>query len=168
MIPKTCLHEEHETMLQVQDELAEKYKYKALPPLFSMMQREEYETYMPDIFRNYNGEPVYTLKGICICKKLTNRIYVCGDYGIFLEADKEDMLLNNLQIKKGQEYRIYDPQFIPHVKYHWMTTKDNSDIKIYYQQKTVDYADYLIGKYYFSPYEATIKNHKNSQEGDKK
>lgn len=48
------------------------------------------------------------------------------------------------------------PQFSERVKYHWLTTKDDSGIKIYFPKRRVDYADYLPGKYYFSPYEAVV------------
>ena len=155
MIPQTSIHNAHTTMLQVQEELAEKYKYKALPPLLSILQREEYEKYFPEELRNYDG-PLCTTKGTCICRKLTDRKYVCGDYGIYLEADRENMVLENVCIQKGQEFRITDPQYSEHVKYHWYTAKDTSGIKIYLQQRTVDYADYRPGMYYFSPYEIRI------------
>lgn len=76
---------------------------------------------------------------------------------VFLEANREDMVLNNLKIKEGQEFRINDKRYSEHIKYYWYRPITGSDVKIYYQQKTVDYADYLVGKYYFSPYEVTTR-----------
>lgn len=145
-------------MLKKQEELAQIYKYKPLPPLFSFMQRQEYEDELPEEFKTYTAEtPVYSLSGELICTKLTSRVYVCGDYGIFLEADIENMCLNNLKVQPGQEYRIDDKRYSDNIKYHWYTMKTGKPVKIYYQQKEVDYADYKIGKYYFSPYEVTTK-----------
>lgn len=144
------------TMLEKQKELANIYKYKPLPPLLSFMQRQEYEDNLPDEFRNYKqNTPIYSKSGILICNKLVSRIYVCGDYGIFLEANREDMVLCNLKVKEGQEYRIHDKRYSENIKYYWYSPITGNDVKIYYQQKTVEYADYLVGKYYFSPYEVT-------------
>lgn len=158
IIQATEIHKQHETMLQVQEELAQQYKYKPLPPILSILQRKEYEAYIPEEFRAYvDGTSIYTMKGTIICTGLTKRIYVCGDYGIFLEAEEKNMVHKNIMIKHGQEYRIYEQRFSERVKYHWLTAKDNSGIKIYFQQKTVDYADYIPGMYYFSPYECTVK-----------
>ena len=43
------------------------------------------------------------------------------------------------------------------VKYLWLTIKDNSCIKIYYQKKSVDYADYKPGMLYVSVHEVFDK-----------
>ena len=65
------------------------------------------------------------------------------------------MVLCNLKVKEGQEYRIDDKRYSENIKYYWYSPITGNDVKIYYQQKTVEYADYLVGKYYFSPYEVT-------------
>lgn len=78
---------------------------------------------------------------------------VIGDYGAFIEIDKKDMIKENIKIKEGEEYRIYDTRYSNNVKYFWYTTKDNSNIKIYYQRRKVNYADYKIDKYYVSVHE---------------
>jgi len=59
----------------------------------------------------------------------------------------------NICVQKGQEYRINDDNYKNNVKYHWLTCKDNSNIKIYFQQKPVNYADYKPFMYYISPFE---------------
>jgi hypothetical protein len=38
-----------------------------------------------------------------------------------------------------------------------MVPKDYSNIKIYYQQGTVSYADYKVGMFYFDPGEVILK-----------
>lgn len=58
------------------------------------------------------------------------------------------VVMKNLTIKKGQEYRAYDTQYKDSVKYLWLTAKDKSDIKIYGQRKPVTYADYKPGMLY--------------------
>ena len=144
-------------MLKRQAVLAEQYKYKPLPPLFSMQQRQEYLDNLPEEYKSYHGQPLYSKSGLMICRNLTDRTFVCGDYGIFLEADEENMCLENIKVKEGQEYRINDERYSSNVKYIWYTPKTGSEVKIYFQQKTVDYADYKVGKYYFSPYEVILK-----------
>lgn len=141
-----------------QEKLAQEYKYKPLPPLFSILQQQEYLDNIPDEFKNYiPNTPVYSKSGIKICSSLTDRVFVCGDYGVFLEANEANMLLENITVKPGEEYRIDDARYRQHAKYEWLCPSDLSDVKIYHQLKTVTYADYQVGKYYFSPYEVTVK-----------
>lgn len=40
-----------------------------------------------------------------------------------------------------------------HVKYLWLTADDNSDVKVYDQKRSVEYADYKPGMLYVSVYE---------------
>ena len=143
-------------MLKKQEDLSLQYKYKSLPPIISILQRQEYEDNLPIEWKNYQGQDIYSLDGVHICRGLTGRIYVCGDYGIFLEADTKDIVFENIIIKPGEEYRINDLRYSEHVKYHWYIPTIGYETKIYFQQKTVTYADYLPGKWYFSPYEVKI------------
>lgn len=39
----------------------------------------------------------------------------------------------------------------------WLTAKDGSGVKIYFQKNTVSYADYRTGKLYVSPHEVIYK-----------
>lgn len=87
----------------------------------------------------------------------TDRI-VIGDYGAFVEISPERILRNNLHCKEGQEYRFTDERYAKNVKYLWLTAADRSDCKIYLQKKRVDYADYVPGMYYISPYEVVPGN----------
>ena len=137
----------------LQDELAEKYKYKKLPNELSKQVRIEYKKSLPDIL-NINGDldfKIYSIEGTLISNGY-NRI-VIGDYGAFVEFDNTQAVKDNMKVKSGQEYRINDEKYSENVKYFWLTAKDNSDIKIYYQQKTVTYADYLSKMFYVSPFE---------------
>lgn len=141
----------------LQDELALKYKYKKLPIDISETAKETYLNSLPD-FLNINGNVNFVIKS----KNGTIIAYgykriVIGDYGAFIEIDESQINNTNISIQKGQEYRIFDEKYNKHVKYFWLTANDNSGIKIYFQQKTVSYADYKPNMYYISPFEINDK-----------
>lgn len=129
------------------DRLVHEYKYKPLPSDKSRLVREWYKKHLP-----------YSLiiKDVPLHTRLDTQIaeygdkIVIGDYGAFIEFSTPT--LENIYIPKEQEYRQSE-RFINNVKYLWYTAKDNSRCKIYYQLKKVPYADYVVGKYYVSPYE---------------
>ena len=140
----------------LQDELALKYGYKKLPEKLSEEAREIYLTSLPKEL-NINGDENYKIfsKGNTLIANGYDRI-VIGDYGAFIEIDVSKMLLNNCKVKKGQEYRYLDDKYRDNVKYLWLTANDNSNIKIYFQKKIVDYADYQINKFYINPFEIKL------------
>lgn len=140
--------------LNIESKLADKYGYKPLKKDLSKKYRNLYKENIPDLLK-IDGDNInlYTLNGSLICKGY-NRI-VIGDYGAFIEYEKE-LANDNYVIKQGQEYRINDPKYSKNVKYHWYTIDDNSNIKIYWQRKTVTYADYKKDMYYISPHEIKI------------
>jgi len=140
----------------LQDELAEKYDYKKLPPDLSKSVRNEYLKLLPTIL-NINGDINFKLlsnEGTLIANGYNH--IVIGDYGAFIEINENQILNDNIQIQKGQEYR-YSDKYKNNIKYFWLTAKDTSGIKIYFQQKTVIYADYIPKKYYICPYEINLK-----------
>ena len=123
--------------------LATRYKYRKLNKKLSSEVRQKYLDNIP-LELNIEGDinfKIYTLSNILISNGY-NRI-VIGDYGAFIEFDKSQIVRENIKIKQGQEYRINDPKYSDNVKYFWLTAKDDSDIKIYYQKKTVTYADLI-------------------------
>ena len=142
-------------MLAFQTQMAEKYQYKPIPiDLFIGDIREKYRETLPEWCSNIldtDNCPLFTSEGTKIVNGF-KRI-VIGDYGAFVEIDKSQINKSAIKVKEGQEYRYTDDRFSKHVKYLWLTAKDTSDCKIYFQKKTVDYADYLPGMYYISPFE---------------
>lgn len=140
-------------ILNIQRNLANTYKYKPLPPLISMQQRQEYLDALPQEFNVHGNKNcnIYSKSGTLVATGY-NRV-VIGDYGAFVEFDKTQVVSQNIKVKAGQEYRYNDEQYSKNVKYLWLTAKDNSDCKIYFQKKTVDYADYKVEMFYISPYE---------------
>ena len=145
-------------MLQFQAELADAYGYRAIPPLIAMEYHEKYRNTLPECFKNaLDGAEtkVYTHTGTLIGEGI-DRI-VIGDYGAFVEISPDKVVRRNIKVKEGQEYRYLDPQFAEHVKYLWLTARDNSDCKIYFQKRKVAYADYKPGYFYISPFECITK-----------
>lgn len=145
-------------MLEFQARLAEENHYKPITQISLLYGdvREKYRNALPE-WCDINGSretPLYTLAGSKLCTGYTR--IVIGDYGAFVEVSPEQIVKENLIVKRGQEFRINEPQYRDRIKYHWLTSKDKSDCKIYFQQKTVAYADYLPGMYYISPYECSL------------
>ena len=134
--------------LQIEAKLAEKYKYKPLPEELSKKYREFYEEHIPRFLDLNGGGALKTSKGTLLCNSY-DRI-VIGDYGAFIEYSEP---ATEYVCKKGQEFRMQDPNYKDRVKYDWLTAKDSSGIKIYHQKRTVTYADYKVGKYYVSVHE---------------
>jgi hypothetical protein len=73
---------------------------------------------------------------------------VIGGQGPYIEFDKDDFSCDIIT-KPGQEYRGKGKY--KYVKYFHLMPTDCPEIKIYHQQRGVDYADYKIGMYYISP-----------------
>lgn len=144
-------------MLLFQQKTAEKYKYKPIPiSLFEGNIREKYEQALPEwCLDEFNRKyPLYSADGVMVCTGYER--VVIGDYGAFVEISPEQICKESLICQRGQEYRIHDKKFADRVKYIWLTTKDSSGCKIYFQKKAVSYADYIPGMYYISPYEVFL------------
>lgn len=139
------------------ENLAREYKYKPIPPLLSMQYRQDYLDSLPAgmLVQGNKNCRIYSKEGTLIACGYTR--IVVGDYGAFIEFSPKQAIHNNIITKKGQEYRVNDIRYSKNVKYHWLTAKDNSDCKIYYQIKPVDYADYKPKMYYISPYDVKIR-----------
>lgn len=143
--------------IRFSEELVKKYKYAKLPSQLSRSARSLYHSQLPSEF-NMNGDNLAvltTVEGTPIAKGYLR--VVVGDYGAFIEISRDQMIKESLCAKKGEEYRYKDPSYKDSVKYFWFTAKDNSDIKIYSQQKTVSYADYKAGCFYVCPYEVQVR-----------
>jgi len=142
--------------LLFQEELAIKYNYKKLDKELSAEVRKRYRNNLPKEL-NENGDfiEVYTLDGTHIAKGYSR--IVIGDYGAFIEIKLSSAISSNMKVKPGQEFRATER--FKTCKYHWLTAKDNTDIKIYLQKNRVSYADYEPGFIYVSPYEIKVKEH---------
>jgi hypothetical protein len=79
---------------------------------------------------------------------------VIGDRGPYIEADLQDVILDNLFIPEKEKYRVENKWWWNRVYYLEFRTK-HSGAMVYWQRRTVKYADYIVGKWYISPYDAT-------------
>ena len=141
--------------LKIEAKLAQEYKYKPLPSPLSEKYREFFTQNIP-AFLKMDGDNItlYTTEGSLLCNGY-NRIVV-GDYGAFIEFDGPAYDAN-VVVQAGQEYRIDDPKYKNNVKYHWYTIEDGSNIKLYYQKRTVSYASYRPKKWYVSVHEVNYE-----------
>ena len=130
------------------------YKYRKLPKKLSYYSRLLYEKTIPVTLLESNCVELYSLKGVMVSTGYS--IITIGDYGAYIEVLKDQMVRENICVKKGEEYRYREAAYVNKVKYYWYTSKDSSDIKIYYQQRTVDYADYKPSMFYISPFEVAL------------
>lgn len=135
-------------------ECINRYHYKPLPVNISLKQRKLYLSEIP---------PAWQLNGDINCKiydldyNLLANSYsriVIGDYGAYVEFTPEQIVSKDLIIRPGEEYR-FEIGF-ESIKYHWYCLRQNYNIKIYYQKRTVPYADYKPGFYYISPSELRL------------
>lgn len=137
------------------DALVEKYNYKKLPKGVSEHAHKMYEGSIP-AWCKPDGDvnvKLATADGTIIANGYTR--LVTGDYGTFVEYSREQAIKEVVKCKDGEEYRFRDPEFKDKVKYYWYTAKDESDVKIYFQQKKVTYADYQPQMFYVSPFDLT-------------
>jgi hypothetical protein len=74
---------------------------------------------------------------------------VIGQRGPYVEFTPNQIISDKLFIPKNQLYRLSDPK----IYYIEFRTNDSSNVKVYYQMRTVAYADYKIGCFYISPYD---------------
>lgn len=144
------------------NQVVQNHKYKKLSYMESTRCRNYYMDMLDPFwknkdFLNYKIE-LRTKNDMIIANGVSSRGFVCGDYGVFLEIEDNQIAKENIKVKKGEEYRIDDPYYMNTVKYEWYTDKDNTNVKLYHQKRGVTYADYKPGKWYISPYEVmTVK-----------
>lgn len=149
-------HDKKALVYKTKVKLVEKYKYTALPAELSVEKRVFFKENLPKGFLEQGDDcPLFSSEGTLLCEKY-NRI-VIGDYGAFVEILPEDMVLENIKIKAGQEYRVNDEKYAKNVKYIWYTTKDGANVNIYRQKKFVRFADYVPGRYYICPFECFVE-----------
>jgi hypothetical protein len=80
-----------------------------------------------------------------------NRI-VFGARGPYIEFDPTHIVHSNIHIPENQLFRLTDPR----IYYIEFRSCDVNLVKIYYQMRTVAYADYKIGMFYISPLELQL------------
>jgi hypothetical protein len=140
-------------MLALQARLAEEHGYRAIPLTFETGDiRAMYRRYLPEwCCETGADELLATQTGMPVAAGYLR--IVIGDYGAFVEFSPQQAIRENLKVQPGQGYRLTDAHYAARCKYDWLTARDTSGCKIYYQRRTVPYADYRPGLLYISPYE---------------
>ncbi len=95
---------------------------------------------------NGNDSTVFqTRSGLRLAKGYSRVVF--GGRGAYVEFDPNHMFHTAIHIPKNQLYRLSDLR----VYYIEFRSSDNFNVKVYYQLKTVAYADYKIGFFYICP-----------------
>lgn len=79
-----------------------------------------------------------------------NRV-VIGDRGPYIEFSDGHIVKDGFGVPPDEAWRLKS-QVAYYCEYR---SKDESYVKLYYQRRTVGYADYLLGLYYMSPFDLT-------------
>lgn len=162
--PQPCQTEDFQLVtclfLRMQNEIMNKYNfnfaepksYKKLDPVLSKQVRAIYKR-CTDMLNLDPTKPLYTHHGGIKIAEGFERL-VIGDYGPYLEYDLSQVPAGmRYSVEPGQEYRKL-PGWRNRVKYIWYTIPDSDPhVKIYWQLRTVSYADYKRKKFYISPFE---------------
>jgi hypothetical protein len=96
--------------------------------------------------------PLYTKSGTLVAESYER--VVIGGRGPYVEFSEKQIELSSFIIPKNQLYRLSDLR----IYYIEFRSNDESNVKLYYQLKTVAYADYKIGYFYVDPYELYSAN----------
>jgi hypothetical protein len=92
----------------------------------------------------------YSKSGILIANGY-NRVAI-GKRGPYIEFERKHFTSESkLTIPSDQVWRTKPTNLIYYLEFRICPEKDN--IKVYFQKKVVDYADYKIGKFYISPFD---------------
>lgn len=155
-------HVEHIYVARYIENLVRDWNYRPIPPMFSEEARVLYKATLPGWLGKVDPDTtsICTGNGTEFASGFSR--VVIGDYGAFLEISGEQINRDAIQVQPGQEYRLKEPRYAEHVKYIWMTVSDGSNVKIYWQQRPVEYADYKPGLFYVSPFEVRRRQNESS------
>lgn len=78
---------------------------------------------------------------------------VIGDRGPYIEFKDSQIAKENIFVPPNQSWRLL-PKY-DHCYYWEYRTNDEAFVKLYFQKKEVDYADYKVGLWYVSPFHLT-------------
>jgi hypothetical protein len=81
---------------------------------------------------------------------------VIGERGPYIEFLPGQLIWDSLHIPNEEKYRLEHP-WKDKVFYVEWRTKDQSNVKVYEQVRTVDYADYRVGLIYVDPLDLFVE-----------
>ena len=137
---------------KVISDLVSRFGYKPVPTDTEYGDvRQLYRNSLPEWCRE-NGDfcTLANSSGNIVCHGYER--VVIGDYGAYIEFNRTQANSNLFCTAPGQEYRKRG-RYAQNVKYLWLTTPDESGVKIYDQLRRVPYADYRPYHYYVSVYD---------------
>jgi len=79
-----------------------------------------------------------------------------GQRGPYIEFLPGHLIWDSLQMPDEEKYRLEHP-WKEKVFYVEWRTKDQSNVKVYDQKRTVEYADYKVGLFYISPFDLFVE-----------
>lgn len=96
---------------------------------------------------------VFLTKNGCRLAQGYNRV-VFGGRGAYVEFKPKHVFHTNIHIPENQLFRLSDPR----IYYIEFRSGDEANVKVYYQMRTVAYADYKIGMFYICPTQLKLIN----------
>lgn len=98
----------------------------------------------------FNGNlPIRTTNGTEVAVGF-NRI-VHGGRGAYVEFLDEQIIKGSIEIVNGSEWRLDSSHPASSKCYFALYTPKGEKIRVYHQKREVDYADYIVGRWYISP-----------------
>jgi len=79
---------------------------------------------------------------------------VIGKRGPYVEFQHKQIQWGYFEVPDGQEYRWHDSTAF----YVEFRSKCASNVMLYYQKRTVSYADYKVGMFYMSPADLVMQS----------
>jgi len=81
------------------------------------------------------------------------RRIVIGKRGPYIEFSPRQIIKENIFVPADQMWRMTPGRFVPY--YTEWRSNCPCNVKLYFQTRTVDYADYIVGMWYISPFDLT-------------
>lgn len=101
---------------------------------------------------NGGDDDLFTRTGLPVSQGF-ERI-VIGERGPYVEFSGSDLYPYNFHIPQHEKYRL-NSDVVYYIEYR---TTDEANVKVYFQKKTVVYADYRVGFWYISPSDLFLAN----------
>jgi hypothetical protein len=79
---------------------------------------------------------------------------VVGDRVAYIEFAQENMCMETLQVPPDQKWRLNND--VAYYTEH--RSRDEANVKVYEQRRTIGYADYKVGMFYIAPGDVVIKS----------
>ena len=101
-----------------------------------------------------NKISLYTKSKLKIASGYRRIVIVIGERGPYIEFEKKHLEFNNFIIPEAKKYKLTSKNCY-YIEYR---SYDSAFVKLYFQKRSVNYADYKVGKYYISPFDVYFHN----------